>query len=259
MKKSITKLFKLDEPLGRRDFSKIAFLIFLLWVNMIYIEKYFFNKSSPWVLFVFTAFITPFAVRRLKDINANEFLAGLFILQMIFFEIFLYRFAFCGGDLFYPFARFSVLFIIFFPAIVLILFLSLVLIKGQKVDDLKAKRPKIIRKNTLIINMIILSYILVVFGVYQYEVYSTKKNAMIIVEALDKFKVEKGYYPKKIKKISPRFVEEIPETEGIFFTRGSFEYWGSGNCGGEHEFWIRFMILTGSFPIYSSDKRVWTE
>ena len=257
MKRSIAKIFKLNEPLGRKLFGLIVLNIYILNVLMNIFQRMYFNKSTLWYTYIAVAIITPFAVRRLKDIDANEFLSGLFMLPMLH-ALYFYStimIPFMKTDVFDPYAGFTVMFMIFFPLIIVILFLCLLLIKGSK-DNVRKFR--FIRKNTLIINAIILSYILICFSYYQYEVYRAEKTAMTIINALDKFKDEKGYYPKKIKKIVPEFLSEMPEEKG-FLAMTRYDYWGSGKNCKEQKFCINFMTLAGAFPKYCSNKREWID
>ena len=257
MKGSITKIFKLDEPLGRRGFGLISFNILVLTILINFFERMYFNKSTLWYTTIIIAIITPFAVRRLKDIDANKFLAGLFMLPMLYL-LFFYStmiIPFLKTNVFNPLAGSMAMFMIFFPLIIVILFLCLLLIKGSK-DNVRKYR--FIRKNTLIINATILSYILIVFGYYQFEVYRAKKTAMTIINALDEFKAENGYYPEKIEKVVPKFLNEIPEEKG-FLAMTRYKYEGSGEKCKKQKFCINFITLAGAFPRYCSYKREWID
>ena len=192
MKGSITKIFKLDEPLGRRGFGLISFNILVLTILINFFERMYFNKSTLWYTTIIIAIITPFAVRRLKDIDANKFLAGLFMLPMLYL-LFFYStmiIPFLKTNVFNPLAGSIAMFMIFFPLIIVILFLCLLLIKGSK-DNVRKYR--FIRKNTLIINATILSYILIVWGCQHFCVnlkhlqYSPSVFPQKISEAVDRF------------------------------------------------------------------------
>ena len=254
MKGIITKIFKLDEPLGRSGFHGLLFIVFIIIKASFYIaEKNNYIIESSIYPYMFFVMITPFAVRRLKDINANEFLAGLFILPSIFQMIFYFIIPLNITTIFDSYERYMAIFVIFYPAAVLILFFYLLLVKGSKATE---QKPRFIRKHTLIIFIIFLIYTVTVFSFYQHQVYHAEKKAVLIVEALDKFKSEEGYYPEKIEEIVPRFLNEMPKSEGYFITT-SYVYRCCEKYQKESKFCIKFYTLLGTAPEYCSDNREW--
>lgn len=252
----IRKLFKLDEPLGRAGFSIVAVVLFLGNIFLIILLANLIHYASLSLILAVFSLITPFAARRLKDINANEHFAGLFLLPVLSALFFMFGMN-ENHHIFEPFIfYYTTAFYGVIPVVLAVFFLVLVFMKGKKPDPGFEQNSRFIRKNTLIIFLLISGTLFIISGVYQLEIYLGKENAMQIVRAVDKYKIEKGSYPAKIKDLVPDYMNEIPETGGFLFILSFFDY--DKDCK-EQWYCISFFTLTGKIPKYCSNNRVWKE
>ncbi len=259
MKKSIRKLFKLDEPLGRAGFAIVAFVLFFVSIFLFLLLANLTRYASFLFIMAIFSLITPFAARRLKDINANEHFAGLFLLPVLSALFFMFgmnenRHIFEPFIFYYTTAFYGVI-----PVVLAVFFLVLVFMKGKKPDTGFEQNPQFVRKHTLIIFLLISGTLFIISGVYQLEIYLGKENAMQVMRAVDKYKIEKGSYPAKIKDLVPDYMNEVPKTDGFLFVLNSFDYYKSAKVCEEQWYCISFTSLTGKFFRYCSDNRVWKE
>jgi len=205
-----------------------------------------------------------FIARRLKDIEANQLFAGLPLIPL-FFWVFLKierihdTYLLSGSFLIYP----SMIVIAIIPSF-LLMFLFLLFRKGISDNVFSKKRKGMMRQNTLIITVCFLSVISIPIGIIiatEYQLYSSRKVAMRIVEALDKFETEKGYYPEKLEELVPNYIDKIPNNKGRLFVSEDFSYnlINKGKCENKPFYWIIIHSEILTYNTFSSSKRVWTE
>lgn len=252
----LKKLFKLDEPLGRAGFTIVAVVLFFVSIFLFILLANLTRYASLLLILAVFSLITPFAARRLKDINANQHFAGLFLLPVlsVLFFIFVMN---ENRHIFEPFIfYYTTAFFIIIPVVLAVFLLFLAIRKGNKSEIGFEKNSRFIRKNALIIFLLISGTLFIISGVYQLEIYLGKENAMQVVRAVDKYKIEKRSYPAKIKDLVPDYMNEAPETGGFLFILDSFDY--DKDCK-EQWYCISFFTLTGKIPKYCSQDRVWKE
>ncbi len=84
------------------------------------------------------------------------------------------------------------------------------------------------------------------------EMYNrTKDKAKIIIEIIEKYKMDKGYYPKQLSLLSPDYLNVIEEPETIC---GSWWYFRND----DHETYnFGFFTFYGHLYFYNKDKKDW--
>jgi len=263
MKNLITKLFKLDEPLGSKRFS-IYFIILIVLINLLYlVSEYYYEPADRITIFFLFPFIILVA-RRLKDIEANQLFAGLFLIPLICWLI-------VAVDQIYNFQLMTYynidhIFLITLTAIAGFapFFIFLLYKKGTTENVFSKKRKGIMRKNTLIITIGILFFFSIPVGVIfvtEYQLNSSRKDAIKIVVAVDKFKEDNGLYPEKLEELVPKYIDKIPNNKGRFFVSEEFSYnvFNGGKCARKPFYWIIINSKLFKYDMFSSEERVWTE
>lgn len=253
----LRKLFKLDEPLGCNRFIVYLF-IFVFFTKVVFSISKHYLESADRFLPVLLIFLIIIVARRLKDIEANQLFAGLPLIPLFFW-------LFTTGDVvLIPFPYFSYL-----NVIVYALFLGIIFMigflgwkDGISNNVFSKKRKGRMRKNTFIITVCFLSVISSAIGmiiVTEYQLYSSRKVAMKIVEALDKFEAEKGYYPEKLEELVPNYIDEIPNNKGRFFVSEDFSYNAKNKVEGvKNSSYCLFIYSKILYvDIFCSSKRVW--
>lgn len=78
----------------------------------------------------------------------------------------------------------------------------------------------------------------------------------IIVEALDMFFKDNGYYPEKLDELIPKYISEIPKTDlvKIFFPTVKYEYC----CWYQTSYDLKFKYNFDYEYVYSSSKKRWS-
>jgi len=248
----IRKFFKLDEPLGRAGFIIGSALVFVFIFFLDFIFK--FSVSSLFFENLYWFFIIPFSIKRLKDIGKSKNLVWIFLFQTIIFstsKILVSMDLSSGGysvqDLVFDIA-------VIFTLICLIFFLYLVLSAGKIAEE---------KKSAMIIDRVFLwvcvfGFFAFLIGSCQYEIYQSKKTAMKVVEAVDKFQAEKGHYPEKMEELIPDYIAEIPKVKGGFISKGLFYrlYENHEMNNKDPVYCVGFMYFV-RHVYYCSDERVW--
>lgn len=253
----IRKIFKLDEPLSCSRFTVYLFMIIVLAQIIFFVSKHYFENADRLSLILLMVLIV-FSARRLKDIEANQLFAGLPLVPLFFW-------IFTSVDVvLIPFPYFSyitvLVYALFFGIFPMIGFLCWK--DGISNNVFSKKRKGIMRKNTLIITIYILTVVSIATGaifVTEYQLYSSRKVAMKIVAAVDKFETEKGYYPEKLEELVPNYIDKIPNNHGRFLVSEDFFYNAKNKVEGvKKPFYCLFIDSKILYvDIFCSSKRVW--
>lgn len=265
MKGTVTKIFKLDEPLGRAGFLAVYVFMILFFVFMAkFIDPY--NRFVPLIFAgVFYLVVSPIAVaRRLVDIGRKRtFALIILIYQLVYYSVFiLYGIKRKSGlsDLGVDDPIFILLLVLTFLGTGLFFyFLSLFLAEGNLAKKNYKKRDYLKFWVNILRVSVVLGFFGYVIGSCQYEKYVDKKAAMTIVAAVDQFELENEKYPVCLDELVPNYMDKIPKTKKISFGVTDFWYDLYDDDGKEPRYCVGFIYMPVRHLSYCSDKREWID
>jgi len=253
MKKAITKLFKLDEPLGRAGFVVASIIV----GGLFYILDEL-TSLNFFELIIILSLITPFAVRRLKDLEMNISFALIFFFPFVIGSFVLIRNNFSDIEIIDGIARILIVFWSFSNIFSFLFFIYFVLKEGQ-IAEVAYKTSKLKKARDTIITI---SLIVVFFGYFiggcQYKKYLNQKAALTIVAAVDQFELENGRFPFCLDELVPNYMDKIPKADRSF---GGTDFWYDlyDDDGKEPRYCVGFIYMPVRHLSYCSNKREWID
>lgn len=99
--------------------------------------------------------------------------------------------------------------IAFYLTIVVLFFAPLVYVVA--INLLKINKRKVIK---VMLSLFLILLLLFIAGTFAHKKLRTITNnhAILLIEKIDDFKKDKGYYPKNLKELIPDYFKEIPKT-----------------------------------------------
>jgi len=260
----IRKLFKLDEPLGRAGFILGSAVIFFT-ISILFSIFVVISPKWSFLIYLLLFLIVPLSAKRLKDLGRNR-LFSLFLLMPVLFMLFIE-----GRDVIRPILQnFSmeyaktVIYVIMTVSsvtnlICFFLFIYLVFSEGNIAAEKYAKKKSAMIIDRVFIWVCVFGFFAFLIGSCQYEIYQSKKAAMKVVEAVDKFQAEKGHYPEKMEELIPDYIAEIPKVEGGFIGKGLFYHLYKNDEDNSSEYCVGFIYMPIRHVTYCSKNRVWRD
>jgi hypothetical protein len=132
------------------------------------------------------------------------------------------------------------------------LFLLLLLMTYKMISEYKRSSQE---KGTWIIVIITIAIVLSTIPVNILKSNMSKTNALPIIDAIEKYKIQKGSYPQNLRYLVPDYLSDIPKSKMGLIFQNSYSYSVDDN-GSKYE--ITYPNVLFTVKSYSSETKEWT-